>query len=322
MQVLVTGGAGFIGSNLVRSLVASGDRVRVLDDLSTGSEENLRDCNGLVDLVVGDVRKPDVVTRVVDGADVVYHLAALPSVSRSVARPLDVNRVNVEGTLNVLIAARDAGVRRVVYASSSSVYGDTPTLPKHEDMPVMPLSPYASSKLAGESYCRSFSSVYGMETVSLRFFNVFGPWQDPDSEYAAVIPRFVTRMIAGHSPEVFGDGLQSRDFTFVSNAIQACVLAAEAGPEAVGETMNVACGDRITLLQLVDAINEALGTSIAPTHGVPRPGDVRHSLASIGRAERLIGYRPLLTVREGLLQTVRWFVERIPQAQVARTVGG
>jgi nucleoside-diphosphate-sugar epimerase len=321
MQALVTGGAGFIGSNLVRSLVASGDRVKVLDDLSTGSEENLRDCDGLVDLVVGDVRDPEVLSRVIKGAEVVYQLAALPSVSRSVARPRDVNRVNVEGTLNVLIAARDAGVRRVVYASSSSVYGDTPTLPKHEDMAVMPLSPYAASKLAGEAYCRSFSSVYRLETVSLRFFNVFGPWQDPESEYAAVIPRFVTRMLKGQCPKVFGDGRQSRDFTFVANAIQACVLAAAAGPEAVGEAMNVACGDRITVIQLVDAINDALGTSLPPTLGPPRPGDVRHSLASITRAERLIGYRPLVTVRDGLAQTVSWFGERIPRAPVAGPVG-
>jgi nucleoside-diphosphate-sugar epimerase len=322
MDVLVTGGAGFIGSNLVRSLVASGDRTRVLDDLSTGSIENLRDCDGLVELAEGDIRDPEAVRTAMSGVEVVFHLAALPSVARSVARPVTVNRVNVEGTLNVLVAARDLGVRRVVYASSSSVYGDTPTLPKHEDMPVVPLSPYAVSKLAGEAYCRAFSSVYGLETVSLRFFNVFGPWQDPDSEYAAVIPRFVTRMVSGRSPEVFGDGSQSRDFTFVANAIQACVLAAEAGEEAVGETMNVACGDRITVSQLVDAINEVLGTRIPPTLGPPRPGDVRHSLASIDRAERLIGYRPLVNVREGLAQTVRWYAERIPRAPVIGSVGG
>ena len=309
MDVLVTGGAGFIGSNLVRSLVASGERVRVLDDLSTGFAENLEDCDGLVDVVAGDIRDAEALRKATAGVEVVFHLAALPSVARSVAKPLLVNQVNVEGTLDVLIAARDAGVRRVVYASSSSVYGDTPTLPKHEDMPVMPLSPYAASKLAGETYCRAFTRAYGLETVSLRFFNVFGPRQDPTSEYAAVIPRFVTAMLNGDRPEIFGDGRQSRDFTYVANAVQSCVLAASASSAAAGEAMNIACGGRITLLDLVGAINSELGTSFLPRFSSTRPGDVRHSEAAISRAAELIAYWPLVTVREGLSQTVGWYVK-------------
>jgi UDP-glucose 4-epimerase len=307
VKVLVTGGAGFIGSNLVHSLAAAGEVVRVLDDLSTGHPENLAGIEEQVEVLKGDVRDPVQVARAVKGVEVVHHLAALPSVARSVADPLASHQVNVDGTLNVLMAARDAGVRRVVYASSSSVYGDTPVLPKHEEMPVSPRSPYAASKLAGEAYCRGFARVYPLETVCLRFFNIFGPRQDPESQYAAVIPRFVTRMLAGVPAEVTGDGRQTRDFTFVANAVEACRLASVAGPEAVGEAMNIGCGDRISLLELISLLNDLLGGDIEPVFTAPRPGDVRDSKASVAKAADLLGYRPLIPVREGLAATIRWF---------------
>lgn len=308
MQTLVTGGCGFIGSNLVRSLMASGDAVRVLDDLSTGSLDNLTGVQD-VDLAVEDIRDPGAVRRAVEGVEVVYHLAALPSVARSLANPGATTDVNVGGTLNILMAARDAGVRRVVYASSSSVYGDTPTLPKHEDMALYPRSPYAASKLSGEVYCRAFTPAFGLETVSLRFFNVFGPRQDPTSEYAAVIPRFITALLSGRAPVVYGDGSQSRDFTFVANAVQACLLAA-ASPLGAGEAMNVGCGERITLLDLLDELSRLLGAPAEPQFEGWRQGDVRHSLADISRAGALLGYRPLVSVREGLAQTFHWYAER------------
>jgi UDP-glucose 4-epimerase len=296
MKVLVTGGAGFIGSNLVQRLTASVRSIRVLDDLSTA-----------VTLLQGDVRDRAAVEAAVDGVEVVFHLAALPSVARSVADPFASHAVNVDGTLNVLSASLQAGVRRVVYASSSSVYGNTATLPKHEQMMLATLSPYAASKLAGEAYCRAFTHVYGLETVSLRFFNVFGPRQDPTSPYAAVIPRFLSSMLAGNSPEVYGDGKQSRDFTFVANAVQACLAAAEAGPQAAGEVMNVGCGQRTTLLELIGMLNKLLATDIQPSFHPPRQGDVRDSEASIAKAGRLLGYYPVVSVPEGLTETARWF---------------
>jgi nucleoside-diphosphate-sugar epimerase len=307
VNVLVTGGAGFIGSNLVGALAGDGHPVRVLDDLSTGRKENLDGVAGNVEVVLGDVRDRALVRGALDGVEVVFHLAALPSVARSVADPRASHEVNVDGTLNVLLAAGDAGVRRLVYASSSSVYGDTPVLPKHEEMPVSPRSPYAAAKLAGEAYCRAFSHVYPLETVCLRFFNVFGPRQDPASQYAAVVPRFVTRMLAGRQAEVTGDGRQTRDFTFVANAVEACRLAASAGPEAVRQAMNVGCADRISVLDLVGLINDLLGQRLDPVFTPARPGDVRDSQASTDKAKRLIGYRPLVPVREGLAATVRWF---------------
>jgi nucleoside-diphosphate-sugar epimerase len=307
VNALVTGGAGFIGSNLVRSLAGAGDVVRVLDDFSTGRPENLDGVGGLVEVVEGDVRNQLQVRKAVVGAEVVYHLAALPSVARSVADPRASHQVNVDGTLNVLLAAGEAGVRRLVYASSSSVYGDTAELPKHEGMPVSPRSPYAAAKLAGEAYCRAFACVFPLETVCLRFFNVFGPRQDPTSQYAAVVPRFVTRMLGGQPAEVVGDGRQTRDFTFVANAVEACRLAAVAGPPAVGEAMNVGCGDRISVLDLAGLVNDLLGESIEPVFTPARPGDVRDSQAAIAKAGRLLGYRPLVPVRDGLAETVRWF---------------
>lgn len=310
MDVLVTGGAGFIGSNLVRSLRAAGRDVRVLDDLSTGYLSNLRGVEGDVDLVIGDLRDVEVVREAVRGVEVVCHLAALPSVARSVADPFVTNEVNVRGTLNVLVSAKEEGVRRVVYASSSSVYGNTPTLPKHEEMAPSPQSPYATSKLAGEHYCRAFTGVYGLETISLRLFNVFGPRQDPDSDYAAVIPRFLARMAAGERPVINGDGRQTRDFTYVDNAVRAFILAASAGPEAAGEMANIGCGSRISILDLVQGLNEALGSRMEPMFAEPRPGDVRDSLASIEKAARLIAYRPEVEVHEGLRRTAGWFVEQ------------
>jgi UDP-glucose 4-epimerase len=310
MKVLVTGGAGFIGSNLVRALVAAGDEVTVLDDFSTGFLANLDDVNGGTNVIGGDLRDPTAVRNAAIGAEVIFHLGALPSVARSVEDPQASHDVNVVGTMNVLMAARDLGVRRVVYASSSSVYGDTPVLPKHEDMPPQPRSPYAAFKLAGELYCRAFPNVFDVETVSLRFFNVFGPRQDPASHYAAVIPKWATDMLEGRPPVVFGDGRQTRDFTYVSNAVSACLLAATAGPEAVGQAMNIGCGERISLLDLVGALKGIIGTNIEPVFAPPRVGDVRDSLASIDRAEYLIGYRPLVSVLDGLRLTVEWLAER------------
>jgi UDP-glucose 4-epimerase len=317
-SILITGGAGFIGSNVAVSLAAQGREVRVLDDLSTGSASNLEEAGAEVELRTGDVRDRDAIRRAVAGCDVVFHFAALPRVARSIADPSGTHDVNVTGTLNVLLAARDAGVRRVVYASSSSIYGDTPTLPKHEDMAPLPRSPYAAGKLSGEAYCRAFASVYALETVALRFFNVFGPRQDPTSEYAAVIPRFITRMLAGQHPQIYGDGRQSRDFTYIDNVVDGCVRAAAGGPESSGQVMNVACGERITLLDLVAAINRLLETNLAPELAEPRAGDVRHSLAAIEKAAELIGYRPSVSVYDGLARTVTWFTARRPAAEVAR----
>jgi nucleoside-diphosphate-sugar epimerase len=309
MNVLVTGGAGFIGSSLVRSLAGDGHAVRVLDDFSTGRQRNLEGVDGDLEVLEGDIRDREAVAKAVTGAEVVHHLAALPSVARSVADPRASHEVNVDGTLNLLLAAADAGVGRLVYASSSSVYGDTPVLPKHEDMPVSPRSPYAAAKLAGEAYCRAFARVYPLQTVCLRFFNVFGPRQDPQSQYAAVVPRFATRMLAGQPAEVTGDGRQTRDFTFVDNAVHACRLAAEAGPEAVGEAMNVGCGDRISVLDLVELVNRLLPERVEPVFVPARPGDVRDSQAAVAKAERLLGYRPLVPVGDGVAATVRWFAE-------------
>jgi nucleoside-diphosphate-sugar epimerase len=318
MNVLVTGGLGFIGSNLVEALASSGQAVRVLDDASTGSHDNVAGIRPAPEVLLRDIRDREAVLDAMNDVEVVYHLAALPSVARSVADPLSTHQVNVDGTLNVLEAARRSGVRRLVYASSSSVYGDTPHLPKGEGMPLSPQSPYAASKAAGEGYCRAFVRVYGLETVSLRFFNVFGPRQDPSSEYAAVIPRFINRMLAGTSPEILGDGRQSRDFTYVANVVDALQLAAAAGPDAAGQALNVGCGSRTTLLELVSILNALLETTIVPTFSAPRPGDVKHSHADIDLAERLLGYRPSVTVQAGLARTVRWFAERRPVAEAAR----
>jgi UDP-glucose 4-epimerase len=303
---LVTGGAGFIGSNLTRALLERGGNIRVLDDLSTGRPANLADVASDVELIGADLRDENAVRKAVRGVETVFHQAALPSVARSVGDPLASHHVNASGTLSLLLAARDAGARRFVYASSSSVYGDTPVLPKSENLPTSPLSPYAVSKLAGEQYCRVFARLYGLETVCLRYFNVFGPRQDPASEYAAVVPKFITAMSRGEAPLVHGDGQQSRDFTYVANVVQANLLAEQA-PGVGGEVFNVACGQRASLLDLIDALNGILGTAIEPRFGEARAGDVKHSLADISRARRLLGYEPAVHFEAGLALTVAWF---------------
>ena len=303
---LVTGGAGFIGSHIVEELVRRGERVRALDNLSTGRRENLVPFLECIDLIEGDLRDLPTVRRAVEGADVVLHQGALPSVPRSISDPLTSNAVNATGTLHLLVAARDAGVRRVVYASSSSVYGDSPALPKQEEMPTQPKSPYAVSKLAGENYCRAFSQVYGLETVCLRYFNVFGPRQDPTSQYAAVIPLFITAMLRGESLTVYGDGCQSRDFTYVSNVVHANLLAATVSGVA-GRVFNVACGQRHTLLDLIAILDQILDSRVTSVHAAPRPGDVRHSLADITAVQEALGYRAEVNFREGLQRTVAWY---------------
>lgn len=305
-RFLITGGAGFIGSNLAHALVARGESVRILDDYSTGRAQNLRGIEDRIEIVRGDLRDPQAVAQAVRGIEIVLHQAALNSIPRSIKEPGPTDAVNVVGTLLLLEAARTAGVRRLVYASSSSVYGDTPDLPKTEDLPLRPKAPYGVSKLAAELYCRIFPQIYGLETVSLRYFNVFGPRQHPDSEYAAVIPRFLRRMLAGKRPVIFGDGEQSRDFTSVDNVVEANLLASEAA-QGVGDAFNIACGQASTLNQVAAWINESLGTRLEPLFEPPRPADIRHSYASIRKAETVLGYRPSLGVREGLRRTVEWF---------------
>jgi nucleoside-diphosphate-sugar epimerase len=308
-RYLITGGAGFIGSNIAHTLVGRGETVRILDDFSTGRPQNLAGIEDRIEVVRGDLRDPGAVERAVCGVEIVLHQAALNSNPRSVKEPGPTNEVNVGGTVLLLEAARKARVRRLVYASSSSVYGElSPVLPKTEDLPLLPKAPYGVSKLAAELYCRVFAQVYGLETVSLRYFNVFGPRQLPDSEYAAVIPRFLRRMLAGQRPVIFGDGEQSRDFTPVANVVAANLCAAKA-TQGIGEVFNVACGQASTLNQLVTWLNDALGTALAPIHEAPRQADIRHSYASIRRAEDLLGYRPQADVRDGLRRTVAWFKE-------------
>jgi UDP-glucose 4-epimerase len=307
MQYLVTGGAGFIGSNIVGELVRLGERVRVLDNFSTGRHENIAPFLGKIELVEGDIRDIRLTRAAMDGVEVVLHQAAVPSVPRSVADPLTSNEVNVTGTLNVLNAARDAGVRRVVNASSSSVYGDSPQLPKHEGMIPNPLSPYAVSKLAAEKYCSVFWNVYRLETISLRYFNVFGPRQDPASQYAAVIPKFIMAMKDSEQPTIFGDGEQSRDFTYVANVVAANILAATADCEP-GLALNCACHERTTLKGLVNAINVLLKKNIEPVFTEPRKGDIKHSYADISLAEEVLGYKPAVRFDAGLSLTVQWYL--------------
>jgi len=303
---LVTGGAGFIGSNLVRAIVARGRPVRVLDNFSTGFRENLAEVAGAVEVVEGDVRDPAACRRACEGAEVVFHLAAVPSVPRSVEHPQECFDANTVGTHNLLMAAREAGVRRFVFAGSSSVYGAGEQLPKRESMPLLPVSPYAAAKAAGELYAATFYRAFGLQTVSLRYFNVFGPRQDPSNPYAGVIAAFAARMLRGRPPVIYGDGLQSRDFTFIDNVVHANLLAAEA--EAVhGEVVNIGCGERTDLNTMVGVFNEVLGTDLEPVYEPPRPGDVRHSVADITAARRLLGYEPQVTFREGLERTIDWY---------------
>ena len=306
---LVTGGAGFIGSHLVEELVARGHTVRVLDNFSTGDPTNLERVRDQVRVIDGDITDRTTVRAAVQGVEVVFHQAALASVPRSVADPLATHQACVNGTLHVLLAAKECGVRRVVYAASSSAYGNSSRLPKCETDPTAPLSPYAAAKLAGEQYCAAFSEVYGLETVRLRYFNVFGPRQSPDSPYAAVIPRFIEAMTAGQSPVIHGDGEQSRDFTFVADVVQANLRAAEA-PGVRGKVYNIACGRRISLLQLVAHLNALLGTDIKPAHTASRAGDVRHSQADIERARQELGYEPTTDIVTGLRRCLEWWRQR------------
>ncbi len=307
---LVTGGAGFIGSNLVEALVANGDRVRVLDDFSTGKRENLAAWADKIEVIEGSVARFADVQRAVAGVDYVLHQGALPSVPKSIELPRESNEANVTGTLNVLTAARDAKVKRVVYAASSSAYGDTPTLPKIETMPATPKSPYAIQKYAGELYCRAYYEIYGLETVALRYFNIFGPRQDPTSFYSAVIPKFITTMMKGESPVIYGDGETSRDFTFIANVVQANLRSCTAPKKAAGQVMNVACGERITLNDLARVIKDVLGKGGAPRYEPERAGDVKHSMADIGLAGELIGYQPTVKFAEGIRQTCAWYQTR------------
>lgn len=303
---LVTGGAGFIGSHIAEALVARGDRVRVVDNLSTGRLENLEPVKRQVQFIEGDVSDAELMARSVEGVDCIFHQAALASVPRSVESPLDTHAACVTGTATVLDAARRAGVRRVVYAGSSSVYGDQPFSAKREiDLPA-PVSPYGAAKLAGEYYCRAFTATYGLETVVIRYFNVFGPRQDPESPYAAVIPRFITAMLSGRRPVIYGDGLQSRDFTYVANVVEANLLAADA-PDASGRVLNAAGGRSITLLELLAALEDLLGVKANPQHDPPRPGDIRESMADITLARQVLGYQPHVDLHEGLRRSIDYY---------------
>lgn len=306
-QYLVTGAAGFIGRSIAAALLARGETVRGVDSFITGKRSNLVGLEKM-EFIEGDLTDPSVCAKAIHGVEVVFHEAALASVPRSVVDPVSTNQNCVDATLNVLVAAKDAGVRRVVYAGSSSAYGDTPTLPKHEGMIPDPISPYAVAKLAGEHYMRSFARVYGMETVTLRYFNVFGPHQDPTSHYSGVLAVFCRKMLAGEQPTIFGDGEQSRDFTYIENVVHANLLAAEAPAEKVsGLAMNTATGSRITLNATFRILQELTGYAGEPAYAAPRAGDIRDSLADISLAEERMGYKPLVDFREGLRRTVEWY---------------
>ena len=306
-RVLVTGGAGFIGSHIVDALLARGDEVVVFDNLATGRLDNLKRALSHIELVEADLRDFDAVRHAMAGVDLVSHQAALGSVPRSLADPRTSNDVNVNGTLNVLVAAREAGVRRLVNASSSSVYGDTEELPKHEGMPLRPISPYALSKATAEEYARVFHGVYGTPTLSLRYFNVFGPRQNPDSQYAAAIPRFMKRLAAGERPQVYGDGSRSRDFTFVQNVVHANLLALSAPDAALGRSYNIGAGGQVGILDVIAAVQRAMGTSAQPEFIAKRDGDVLHSRAAIDAAREAFGYVPSVGFEEGIRLTVEAF---------------
>jgi len=303
---LVTGGAGFIGSNLVRALLAEGRRVRVLDNFLTGFRANLEEVLGDIDLVEGDIRDPEACQRACGGAEMVFHQAALPSVPRSMADPRTSFQCNTLGTHNMLMAARDGGARRFILAASSSAYGASEELPKRESMPVRPMSPYAADKSCGEIYAAGFWRAFGLQTISLRYFNIFGPRQDPTNQYAGVIAAFAAAMIRGRRPAIYGDGTQSRDFTFVQNVVHANLLAAKV-PETHGEVVNIGCGEAINLNDMVALFNKSLGTRLEPVYAPPRAGDVRHSLADIAAARALLGYEPQVRFAEGLARTIEWY---------------
>lgn len=306
MKFLVTGGAGFIGSNIVAGLLAKGHSVKVLDNFSTGRRENIRAFINDIELIEGDIRSYHTIARAVQGVEVILHHAALPSVPRSINDPITSNEVNVGGTLNVLDAAKDHKVKRVVFASSSSVYGDNPVLPKHEGMMPNPLSPYAVSKLAGENYMKVFNQLYGLETIALRYFNVFGPKQDPNSQYSAVIPKFIRAIQEDRSPVIFGDGTQSRDFTYVDNVVQANLLAATVDCKTP-QVLNCATHHRITLNELVEKINRILNKNVDVIYEKPRNGDIVHSLAEISSIEATLNYKPVMLFDDGLKRTVEFF---------------
>ena len=310
MKYLVTGGAGFIGSNIVGELLKRNETVRVLDNFSTGKRENLSHYMDTIELIEGDIRSYHIVAEAVEGMDFILHQAALPSVPRSIKDPITSNEVNVGGTLNILETARDAKVKRIVYASSSSIYGDSVELPKREDMIPNPLSPYTVSKLAAENYCRVFSRIYNLESVCLRYFNVFGPRQDPNSQYSAVIPKFIQTMLNDKAPVIFGDGTQTRDFTYVANVVEANLLAATADCDS-GIVLNCACNERTELNRLVFELNALLGKDIEPVYVESRPGDVMHSFASVEKAKNTIKYVPGVNFKDGLKRTVEWYADSL-----------
>lgn len=304
-KFLVTGGGGFIGSNIVGALIQRGHSVKVLDNFSTGKRENLKEFDKDIEILEGDVRNFHIVEKAVRNVEVILHQAALPSVPRSVADPISSDQVNVQGTLNILYAAKESNVRKVVFASSSSVYGDNPILPKHEAMIPNPLSPYAVTKLTGEKYCQVFSNLYGLETVCLRYFNVFGPKQDPNSQYSAVIPKFIKAILKNERPVIYGDGEQSRDFTYIENVIEGNILAAEySGDKSL--VANCACHGQITLNQLVEEINKLIGTNIKPVYDNVRAGDIKHSFADIDLIKNKIGFNPKVSFIEGLKKTIEF----------------
>lgn len=306
-KVLVTGGAGFIGSNLADGLIREGAKVSILDNFLTGFRENLDEIDGEFDFIEGDITDPATVRKAVDGCEVIFHEAALPSVPRSVDDPIETHRICVDGTVNLLMAARDAGVRRFIYAASSSAYGDQPVLPKVETMSPDPLSPYAAAKLTGELYCRAFNSVYGLETFSLRYFNVFGPRQNPSSQYSGVISRFTDALMSGKQPVIYGDGEHSRDFTYIDNVVAANIAASQTS-KGIGSTMNVANGERVTLNQLLETLKIVTDvTDVVPDHQPQRKGDVRDSQADNRRAVECLDYKTLVGLEEGLRRTVEWW---------------
>jgi UDP-glucose 4-epimerase len=304
---LITGIGGFIGSSLARELLSRGEQVRGVDNFSTGKRENLQEILGQIDFHEADILDLDAMHSACAGVDYVLHQAAIPSVPKSVLDPIGSNRANVDGTVNVLVAARDAKVKRLVYAASSSAYGDTPTLPKHERMTPDPISPYAVAKLASEHYLTSFYRCYGLETVALRYFNIFGPRQDPTSPYSGVLAKFITQMLNGRQPTIFGDGEQSRDFTYIDNAVQANLLACVAPAEVAGKVFNVATGERVTLNETVKLLQGLTGYSGDPIYGAERGGDIKHSLADISAAKQHLGYEPKIDFAEGLRRTVEWY---------------
>lgn len=305
----MTGGAGFIGSNIVEELLKRGHEVRVVDNLITGKRENIEPFLDKIEFLEEDIRDYETCRRAVSNIDFVLHQAALPSVPRSIEDPAQTNDINVNGTLNLLLASNEAKARRFVFASSSAVYGDNPDLPKKEGAEGNPLSPYGLTKLVGEKYCKVFSVIYGLPTVCLRYFNIFGPHQDPASQYAAVVPSFVSKMLQGKKPTIFGDGEQSRDFTFVGNVVEANILATEV-ENISGEVFNVGCGEETTVNSLAAKINEILNTDIEPNYDQPRPGDIKHSLADISKAKQGLKFEPLFDFREGLERTISWYQER------------